>query len=463
MTNDDELVERLRRTLQAEASQVTSPDDAWARFQAAGGRPAPAPLQRPGRAARFGVPAGALGLAAAVLVAVLVTSGSSHKNRSTEVATAASPTTAASAATVAPRAAASATTQASSAFGSATTAPAAPALGASPSTSSTGFAAQSVTFVSSDEGWVLGSVTCGASACEVLRHTTDGGHTWTPGNGPPTTLVAHLRFADPSDGWAWGGSELWATHDGGGTWTRVSVSGLAAPWTVEDLEASRGLAQVAVIQDGGSVRLATTAAGSDAWRLSPTTVTLGAGPVPQGQLVLQGAVGWFVQVDRTVVGGARLSGGIWQPWTPPCADDNGPAWLAASSPEQLVVVCDAGVWGPPAAGTSPGEHVYVSADGGATWTEPGPVPLPNVTAVAAAPGVITIAGFGATSAVLISSFDGGRTRPGVYDAPAGVTAVAELGFTTALQGVAVLTGPADRGSLVMTRDGAHTWAPVTFP
>jgi photosystem II stability/assembly factor-like uncharacterized protein len=41
--------------------------------------------------------------------------------------------------------------------------------------------------------------------------------------------------------------------------------------------------------------------------------------------------------------------------------------------------------------------------------------------------------------------------------------VAELGFTTSRQGVAVLTGPADKGTLVMTRDGGHTWKPVTFP
>jgi photosystem II stability/assembly factor-like uncharacterized protein len=327
----------------------------------------------------------------------------------------------------------------------------------------TGFKALSVTFVSRDEGWVLGAATCGSAPCQVLEHTTDGGRTWTAGAPLPTTQVAHLRFAAHADGWAWGTDRLWSTHDAGLTWTQVSIPGLAPGWMVEDLEASQGLAHAAVIQDGGSVRFATTPIGSDAWRLSPTTVSLGAGPVPTGQLVLQGSKGWFVQVDRTVIGGALLSAGAWQPWTPPCASDNGPAWLAASSPTQLVAVCDAGVWGTPAAGTSPGEHVYVSADGGATWTQPGPIPLPNVTAVAAAPGVITIAGFGATSAVLISSFDGGRTGPAVYDAPAGVTAVAELGFTTALQGVAVLTGPADKGTLVMTRDGGHTWKPVTFP
>ena len=81
-----------------------------------------------------------------------------------------------------------------------------------------------------------------------------------------------------------------------------------------------------------------------------------------------------------------------------------------------------------------GEHVYVSTDAGTTWTEPGPIPLSNVNGVAAAPGVITVAGFGATPPVLISSFDGGRSWSTTYDGPAQST-IGELGFTTPLHPV----------------------------
>jgi photosystem II stability/assembly factor-like uncharacterized protein len=454
MTSDDELIDRLRRTLHTEAARVTSPDDAWERFQEAA-TPRVVPLHPARSRARYGLPAGIVGLAAAILVAVLVTRGGSRG--SSRVATAASAPTTASAAS-APTDGLSGS--APSAGAAATSGPR--VSGAAPF-AATGFTPLSVTFVSPDEGWVLGSATCDSSPCTVLRHTTDGGATWTSGTPLPSATVTRVRFASHADGWAWGGDQLWSTHDAGATWTRVSIPGLTTGWMVEDVEASAGLAHAAVIQVGGSVRLATNPVGSDAWRLSPTTVTLGAGPVPAGQIVLRGAVGWLVQVDRTVVGGARLSGGIWQPWTPPCSNDNGPMWLAASSPTQLVAVCNAGVWGPPASGTSRGEHVFVSADGGATWTEPGPIALPDVGGVAAAPGVITVAGFGANSAVLISSFDGGRSWTTVSDAPAGVTGVADLGFTTSVQGVAVLVGPGQSATLLMTHDGGHSWSPVTFP
>src|SRR5258708_4660810 len=112
MTSDDELIDRLRQTLRSEASGVTAPDDAWERFQEAA-TPRVVPLRPTRGRARYGLPAGIVGLAAAIVVAVVVPrSGSRAGSR---VATAApAPTTAAAAAAAAPAAAPSGAGQSSS-------------------------------------------------------------------------------------------------------------------------------------------------------------------------------------------------------------------------------------------------------------------------------------------------------------------------------------------------------------
>ena len=83
----------------------------------------------------------------------------------------------------------------------------------------------------------------------------------------------------------------------------------------------------------------------------------------------------------------------------------------------------------------------------------------------ASPSVIVVGGFDAKGAVLVATFDGGQTWAVV--ARLGTT-IADLGFTTAAQGV-VITAPADGpvsllmtrpASLLMTRDGGRTWAAV---
>ena len=56
------------------------------------------------------------------------------------------------------------------------------------------------------------------------------------------------------------------------------------------------------------------------------------------------------------------------------------------------------------------------------------------------------------------TFDGGSTWTGVYSAGG---AISYLGFTTSSQGVAIQTaGSSSLGSLLMTTDGGHSWAPV---
>jgi len=283
-----------------------------------------------------------------------------------------------------------------------------------------------------------------------MRHTVDGGRTWTAVTPPPAGL-SEVRFADPEDGWAWDRVRgIWSTHDGGTTWTRVTIPGLATEASIEDLEASAGVAHVALTQDDGTVRLADTPVGSDSWVLAPITVTLGAGPVPAGQLVLQGTVGWFVQVDRTVVAGARLEGRRWMPWTPPCATVEGPATLAASSPTELVAVCDVGLWSTPQ-----GEQLFVSHDGGTTWSAGVRIPVTSGggEVAVASRSTIVVAGDGG----LVATFDGGTT----WSTVAQVTGVADFGFTTPTQGVAVVPGQSP--TLVTTHDGGHTWTTVTFP
>jgi photosystem II stability/assembly factor-like uncharacterized protein len=273
------------------------------------------------------------------------------------------------------------------------------------------------------------------------------------GPGQATSGVSGLRFADTNNGWAFG-PDLWATHDGGTTWSRVTIPGVPADAPVFALETAGGIVHAAVL-DGGNFRVASSPVGSDGWSVAPVRVPVGAGPVPTVQLVLSGAAGWLVENDRTVVGGARLANGSWVAWTPPCADVVGPAYLAASSPTELAAACDVGLWSNPT-----GDHLYLSHDGGSTFAPAGTA-APLTTAAMAAmasPSVVVVGGSDATRAVLVATFDAGRTWTVV--AWLGAVTLADLGFTTATQGV-VITGPAGgSSSLLMTRDGGRTWRAV---
>ena len=327
----------------------------------------------------------------------------------------------------------------------------------------------SVTFVSASRGWLLGSTTCAGSPCAAILRTTDAGHTWAripapatqvAANAPSGTGVSALRFATSLDGWAFG-PDLWATHDGGATWHRVALPGAADGVQVMALEAAAGSVQVAFYAGSAeSIAIATSPVTGDSLRLEPTGVQIGAGPVPQTEIVLHGAVGWLVQVDRAVVGGARLADGAWQAWQPPCIDTAGPAWLAASSTTDLAAACDMGLWSTPL-----GVHLFTSTDGGASFTQQSaavPVTSSSLTGIAAAPGTSTIVVAGSVAGgdpALVATFDGGRTWSRVASLSA-LGGFSELGFTTSQQGVTISRTADGASRLVMTRDGGRTWEAV---
>src|SRR6266545_7054078 len=47
-----------------------------------------------------------------------------------------------------------------------------------PSALPAGFRAQSISWTSPDQGWILGSASCGQTSCTTAIGTTDGGATW---------------------------------------------------------------------------------------------------------------------------------------------------------------------------------------------------------------------------------------------------------------------------------------------
>ncbi|MHB8674389.1 MAG: WD40/YVTN/BNR-like repeat-containing protein [Candidatus Limnocylindrales bacterium] len=274
--------------------------------------------------------------------------------------------------------------------------------------------------------------------------------------------MSSIRFADPLDGWSFG-SSLWATHDGGATWHPTSVPGLPAD-SVMGLEASGGTVTALVADTAGAIRLATSPVATDAWHVTGPAVSLGAGPVPRPNLVLSRSAGWLLEVDRTVIApGARLVGGTWRTWQPPCATANGPALLAAADASNLVAACDAGVWGPPSGGLPMGAHLYLARDGGLTFTlVAGTLPLgyPSWIAMPTAT-TIAIAGTRTSGSAIAISADSGRTWR-VAAVGSATEAIIYLGFTTATQGVAIATDQAGGGRLLMTRDGGRSWSPVAF-
>lgn len=460
MTED--LETRLRQTLQAKAEQVHAAPDAWSRYRAGN---VTVFRRGPGRRFLVAVPAAIVGIAAAVLVGFLV---SRPAGRSHEVAAGRAPsaTPAPTPSTGGPAAAAPLAAPSGAATASGTGSPAAsPVGGPVPA----GFEPASVTFVSPLVGWVLGTAPCSRPPCTSVLRTRDGGRTWAGISAPPAGLsngttggVAHLRFADDRNGWAYGGTQstsvLYGTHDGGATWHALS---LPLSGQLSALETAAGLVHAVVITNDGAVRIVTAPVATDRWTVATVTIPVGAGPVPHAQLVLQGTTGWVIEVDRTVVGGARLVNGGWTAWQPPCSQVQGPAILAGSSPMDLVASCQVGLWSEPK-----GEHLFVSHDGGSTFAEAaGPAdPTPGSVAIASpSPGTAVLGAVSAQgAATLVATFDGGSSWVTAYQADPSARSIDELGFTTASEGVAVIGVPGQHSVMVKSVDGGRSWTAVTF-
>jgi hypothetical protein len=354
------------------------------------------------------------------------------------------------------------------------------------------FAPVSVTFDSTHTGWVIGQAGspghCATKYCTSVARTNDAGQNWVGIPAPMTGAaagsagVSGIRFLNGVSGWAFG-PELWATHDAGRSWQKVSAGGQR----VTDLETAgdRAYALFASCSGGSaagfaadctSYTLMTTSAGNDHWtQVGGATNGLTAdGGATSAVITLSGSDGYLLAPDGTLYSGAL--GSSWQqvgaaPCQPGAAQADGQpsrALLALSGSTQLALAC---------AGTG-GTQVYTSSDGGATWSQR---TAPSVSGTATSltatlSGALVLAGTGGIQ-VLPADADAAQQAPGMespsaqpsssssaasrasaWQAAQGVPAggFGYVGMTTDTQGVAL---PANAGlhEIWMTFDGGLTW------
>jgi photosystem II stability/assembly factor-like uncharacterized protein len=250
---------------------------------------------------------------------------------------------------------------------------------------------------------------------------------------------------------------LYATHDGGATWHRVTSVPEAA--TVE--AASGRVWLVTGPHPGDAHSLYWAATGSDTF--TKVADRTGTGLVLHGHDVYAyGAGNDLLSIRDGTVSRREL----------PCADGyQAGAVLAAAGDLSLAVICTGPPTGPgtptgtgagsgtgAGTGTDSAKQGFSSTDGGVTWApmKGAPDPAGFATSLAATPAAVFVAGRGMPVRV---SRDAGATwavalRPPTPDG------FSYVGFTDADHGVAL--GATPSAVIYLTADAGRTWKPHEF-
>ncbi len=342
------------------------------------------------------------------------------------------------------------------------------------------FQPTSVTFIGLHTGWVIGQAGtpghCATQYCTSVARTDDAGQTWQGGPAPlagpanGATGVSQIRFLNLADGWAFG-PELFATHDGGQTWTPVSTDGLR----VTDLETvgDRAFALFASCSGTGpdfaaqctSYTLYSSPAAANDWTpvgaaTSGLSDGAGAGQDGAASIVLTGTRGYLLAPNRMLYAGPADGSAPWQAVASvPCA--TGPAQaggqpagalLGAANATSLILACT-----PPAgSGGLQSKLIYSSVNGGASWQQ---------IATAPAAGVATSVTASLSGTVVLGTDQGldvlAAGSSSWQQAAAAAGGFSYVGMTTDSQGVAVPADPT-AGAVWFTFDGGRSWHPSSI-
>ncbi len=318
-----------------------------------------------------------------------------------------------------------------------------------------GFRVASVTFVSANDGWALGTTkTCAHKPCTSVLRTTNGSRSWAGIPAPKYKIarfegsagLRRLRFADALDGFAYG-SQLWVTHNGGSSWYRVRQ----LPGYITDLETSAGVVYAATtVTKSGKQAIYISPVHNDSWkRVTGLPEAFGIGGL--GDITLHGSAGWIILGNRLY---ATQNDYSWTRERFRCPAGYGIDSVGAYSAKRITLLCV----GDPAAGSTL-KVLYASSNGGASFTKAGAPPAGGDGGLLAEPTPqrIFIATASGATWIYVST-DGGRRWHISKNIDDGGLGWNDFGFTTRTQGVAVesmIVGGSSR--LWLTRTSGRSW------
>lgn len=297
----------------------------------------------------------------------------------------------------------------------------------------------SISAVSPDRWWVLSSAPCASSPTHLCARVTQSGgqpemlpRIPVPAepSSPTGSTVDGVRFAvDGQNGWLFGGA-LWATHDGGASWHRVSLP----RGTVVDSLAAYGATVYAVTESATGVTVLATPASADRWAALPAPRHL---QPPTTPLMLARGVRAFAALDPGAGGYAVVAshdgGRTWSTQPSPC----GAVDSTAATGTSLWLTCQADGAG----------AVFTSPDG-VTWSRVGGVLLGEGARLAPRTDRSTMIYRGDRAALL----DPGGSR--AVHVPLGRgEGIWYAGFNDPDHGFVVTT----RGRVLRSADGGLTW------
>ena len=298
----------------------------------------------------------------------------------------------------------------------------------------------------------------GAACNYSVAATVDGGRTWskavhvgpsfdpTNGDAPRT-----IRFVNVSDGFVYGGGGAFATHDGGRTWNGLdlhatfvnAISGLGKTVWAVTYPCAKGTSC--------SYELRASSDGGRSWS-APQSLPIGFSPFDLSLFATSGLIVTSLTGDMEITAdGAKT----WRAIASRCSNNPFRAWVATADGNELWELC---IGNPQATAPDFSDKVlYVSEDGGYTWSQAGTSRAGGTLPVVGTQVSILSTGlhallFGTDKSQLLLTTDTGSTWTQVPSSPS--SGVGRIRFVSPQVGWAKDT---IQGAIWITTDGGLSW------